>query len=37
MKSKSLAETLEAIIAAIYYDGGFVVAKETISQMVQKI
>lgn len=29
---KVVAETLEAIIAAIYYDGGFEAAKETISK-----
>ncbi len=29
---KVLAETLEAIIAAIYYDGGFEAAKETIGK-----
>ena len=29
---KVLAETLEALIAAIYYDGGFEAAKETISK-----
>jgi ribonuclease-3 len=29
---KVLAETLEALIAAIYYDAGFEVAKETISK-----
>ncbi len=29
---KVLAETVEALIAAIYYDGGFEAAKETISK-----
>ncbi len=29
---KVLAETLEALVAAIYFDGGFDAAKETISK-----
>ncbi len=32
---KVLAETVEALIAAIYYDGGYEVARETISKWLK--